>query len=475
VSQARPTGEKAEEATDLAKGSQDLPASDVELLVLHGRHVMSRSLPEHGHWIIGRSPDADVALDDPQISREHAVLHIGPPLCIEDRESKNGTRVNKVRIEAGRTVELRLGDVIDIGSAKLVVQAPPRPRTVNRGTVELGGREIIVADEEMISIHRLVERIASSDISLLLLGETGVGKEIIAEALHLRSPRAQKPFLRVSCVALPESLLESELFGHERGAFTGANQAKLGLLETADGGTVFLDEIGELPLSAQSKLLRVIESREVLRVGGLKPTPIDVRFVSATHRDLEERVQAGSFREDLYFRLCGFSLLIPPLRDRKAEIAPLARAFVSRACAATRRTPEPGISMEVIEILKRYSWPGNIRELRNVIERALVLCSGEVITPDHLPWDKMKDAPGTPNPAPAGSLSAPTIETPLQDLDPKRVFETLERQRIVEALERCAGNQTQAAKSLGMSRRTLVTKLDTYGLPRPRKGSRSGD
>ncbi|MEJ7728025.1 MAG: sigma 54-interacting transcriptional regulator [Polyangiaceae bacterium] len=360
---------------------------------------------------------------------------------------------------------------------------------------------IVVGDRSMQHLHGLVERIAGSDISVILLGETGVGKEVLAELLHTRSPRAPRPFLRLNCAALSDSLLESELFGHERGAFTGALAAKPGLLESADGGTVFLDEVGELPLSTQVKLLRVLEDHQVMRVGGIKTRSIDVRFVAATNRDLEAMVAFGHFRQDLFFRLNGISLVIPPLRERPSEIEPLARSFTTAAARRMKRWPEPVLSAEARSLLLSYMWPGNIRELRNVIERAVLLSSGGQILLEHLPVEKMGPAhlDGGPGPhsapygaAPGGRPGAevatprsmrgdgglPTVPPPTPSAPPpsaprdlKSEVEALERQRIVDALERCAGNQTKAAKMLGMSRRSFLTRLESYNLPRPRKGA----
>ncbi len=308
-----------------------------------------------------------------------------------------------------------------------------------------------------------LDRIAASAINVLVLGETGVGKEVMARRLHQRSPRADAPMLCINCAALSESLLESELFGFEKGAFTGATQSKPGLLESAQGGTVFLDEVGEMPLALQAKLLRVLEQREVLRVGALKTRPIDVRFVSATNRDLEAEIAAGRFRRDLYFRLHGMAVRVRPLRERVREIEPLARAFVAEACAQARRAAIPEIAPAALALLNRYGWPGNVRELRNVMERAVVLCTGDVIEIDHLPGDAM---------APRVELGreprGPEVEAlaALYDPDPER-----ERARILDALTRSRGNQTQAAAQLGISRRTLINKLEQFKLPRPRKRS----
>ena len=243
---------------------------------------------------------------------------------------------------------------------------------------------------QMQRIQEVAARAAEGNINVLLLGETGVGKEVLAQRIHRLSPRSDKPILCVNCAGLTETLLESELFGYEKGAFTGATQAKPGLLETAQGGTVFLDEVGELPLVIQAKLLRVIDSRQVMRLGGLKARPIDVRFISATNRDIEAEVQRGTFRRDLFFRLNGISLTIPPLRQRLSEIPALCEKFLSNACLDFGRNPQPVISQRAMALLRGYSWPGNIRELRNVIERAVVLCTGFEIGPEHLPMEKIR-------------------------------------------------------------------------------------
>jgi transcriptional regulator with GAF, ATPase, and Fis domain len=329
-------------------------------------------------------------------------------------------------------------------------------------------------------------KVAAANISVLVLGETGVGKEVVARMLHDRSPRARHPLVCLNCASLSESLLESELFGHEKGAFTGAVGAKAGLLESANGGTAFLDEVGEMPLSLQAKLLRVLEQREVLRVGAVTPRAIDVRFVAATNRNLEEEIARDRFRSDLYYRLNGFTIVIPPLRQRTDEIEPLARHFVRLACKAGARG-SLDLSAEALAILVAYDWPGNIRELKNVIDRAVLLSSGRRILPEHLPLEKMgraiapKEALAPPSvrfaprePA-TGELDITVSRTGNPTIPPPAPTAPIlaggddERTRIVTALERCVWNQTAAAKMLGIARQTLVTKMEMYNLPRPRK------
>ncbi len=364
----------------------------------------------------------------------------------------------------------------------------------------------IVTTGALGRLDPIINRIAVGVINVLVLGETGVGKEILARAIHDRSPRAKKPMLCINCAALSESLLESELFGHEKGAFTGAVQAKPGLLESAQGGSVFLDEIGEMPLSLQAKLLRVLEQREVTRVGAVRPNPIDVRFIAATNRDLEAEIAERRFRNDLYFRLNGIAISLPPLRERIDEIEPLARAFVVDACKRVGRRPNVDIDAAALALLKTYQWPGNIRELRNVVERAVLLCSGGTILVAHLPAEKMgpllpsisKRTPGRAFTVPsrpqklashAASPALPSTRGSTPTLPPSAdnaaawdaVTQSTniaslgltpneqERMRVVAALERCAGNQSQAAKMLGVSRRTLINRIEQFNLPRPRK------
>jgi transcriptional regulator with PAS, ATPase and Fis domain len=334
---------------------------------------------------------------------------------------------------------------------------------------------LVIANAAIQNLDRIVHRIAAGTISVLITGETGVGKEVLAERIHKLSRRADKPILRLNCAALSETLLESELFGHEKGAFTGATQTKAGLLETADGGTVFLDELGELPMSTQVKLLRVIEERQVMRVGALKPRFIDVRFVAATNRDLESEIARGTFRQDLYFRLNGITLVIPPLRERVSEIAALTDAFIAQAAERNGIARPRGITPRALALLSEYSWPGNIRELRNVIERAVLLGNGEIIDMEFLPMEKLHGSlgaqprpPVSAEPRPARPEAPPppapeaALEAPLETI-------TDQRARIIEALVRAGGNQTGAAKLLGISRRTLINHVEKLAIPRPRK------
>jgi DNA-binding NtrC family response regulator len=327
------------------------------------------------------------------------------------------------------------------------------PLTLMRGNV-------LFEDAAMMAIRQTVLRVAKTRVPVLVLGETGVGKDVIAAMLHELSPRANRPFLAINCASLPETLLETELFGHERGAFTGAIVAKPGLLEAAEGGTVFFDEIGDLPLALQAKLLRVFESREVTRLGALKPRNVDVRFVAATNRDLARDVSTGRFRQDLYYRMNCIGVTVPPLRERGADIVPLAKLFLEsfrfRCEAADVR-----FSPAALSAMNAHTWPGNVRELKSAVERAAIFARGELIEPKDLGLPTARSGPAAAPPKrPSITQGPPEIET-TPDLE-------RERERIVRALEACGGNQSRAVRLLGISRRTLVRKIAALGLPRPR-------
>ena len=305
---------------------------------------------------------------------------------------------------------------------------------------------IVGESGRMQEVLSLVHRVAGSDATVLIQGESGTGKELIAKAIHYASPRVSGPLVKVNCAALPESLLESELFGHERGAFTGALAARQGRFELAHGGSLFLDEIGDLPLHLQVKLLRVLQEREFERVGGSRPISVDVRLIAATNRDLAALVRAGRFRDDLYYRINVVTIVIPALRERREDIPPLIDHFVRRFAVANRK-PIAGLTREARDLLLRYDYPGNVRELENLVERAVVLTRDDVIGVADLPLT-LQEAP--PEPAEATGLNA--------------AVEALERRMIREALARADGVQTRAAGALGISERVLRYKLRKYGL-----------
>ncbi len=399
--------------------------------------------------VLGRGDDCDLRILHDSVSRRHALLQGDGPWQVEDLGSSNGTFVGRRKLRAGESCALEPGVVVALGDARLVLDAPPshwhEPAQQDAAAASLDGA--------MGRVDRLVELVADSVLPVLLLGETGVGKGRLARQIHDRSSRATNTFVRLNCAAVPEALLESELFGHERGAFTGAAQAKPGILESAHGGTVLLDEVGEIPRSTQAKLLHALEQGEVQRLGAVRPRAVDIRFLSASNRDLEALIETGQFRRDLYFRLAGVPVRIPPLRERREEIPALARLFVAEACPGGG----PVVSDEAMRRLCGYRWPGNIRELRNVMMRAALLCGGARIDVEHL---LLEDVTGSETMRPSTGPSGKRLDAEVRET---------ERRRITEALERFGGHQGKAAEYLGISRRTLTNKLNDLGLPRPRK------
>lgn len=301
----------------------------------------------------------------------------------------------------------------------------------------------------MAELLNLAARVAPSQASVLIRGETGTGKELLARLLHQLSPRAARPLIAVNCAAIPENLLESELFGHERGAFTGAVQRRLGRVEQAHGGTLFLDEVSEFPLSMQVKLLRFLQEREFQRVGGERTLKADVRIIAATNRDLEAMVREGAFREDLFYRLNVVSLRLPPLRERREDIPLLIDHFIRRFAHENHRAIT-GLSREARDLLVKYDYPGNVRELENIIERAVVISRGPVITCEDLPFGSTAGQPGQDRPLEPTNLAA--------------AVEDLERNLIQAALAQTRNNQSQAARLLGLSERMLRYKLKKYRL-----------
>ena len=391
--------------------------------------------------LVGRASTANVVVADASLSRHHARFRVRDGYVeVEDLRSSNGTLVRGVAITAGEQARLDVGDSAQLGAVLAVVQ---------RCSDAPGERDRPAATA--VPTDELVGRIAVSSISVLLLGETGVGKEVMAERLHASSTRRDAPLVKLNCAALATSMLESELFGHERGAFTGAVKDKPGLIESADGGTLFLDEIGEADLGVQVKLLRVLETRETQRIGALRPKLVDVRFIAATNRSPADQIHAGMLRADLYHRIAGFTITIPPLRERRAEIASLATELLGRYSSAERKMLRPD---GVVRLL-RHDWPGNVRELRNILDRAHLIADGAEIGCADIEA-ALRQEPYAP------------IRTPWPMPTPQDEAATnSERARVLAALGACGGNQTAAAEKLGMSRRALVYRLHAWGMTRP--------
>ena len=422
------------------------PGASRVVVVWEGGSI-TRSLPEEGRLLIGRALDCELSIDHVSVSRRHAALHVGPVIRVEDLGSSNGTFVGGQRLAAHASRPIEPGDSVEVGAALVLVQVAGRCGAPSTG----------VQTARHHDLDQVLTTLAKSQVDVLLVGETGVGKEVAADAIHERSARRGRPLTKINCAALPDTMLEAELFGYERGAFTGAVQSKPGILEASDGGTVLLDELLEMPLATQAKLLRVIENREVLRLGALKAKKIDVRFVAATNRDVESEVAAGRFRADLYYRLAGVVLRLAPLRERVAEIRELAARFARETCEHEGRPPLP-LEEPAFAKLERHAYPGNVRELKRIIERAVVFARGASLGADDIVLDG------------AATSQRPAAQTEAPDLEQRIAAER--RQRIERALVEAEGNQTRAAELLGVSRRTLLTWLDALALPRPRKRPR---
>jgi len=346
-----------------------------------------------------------------------------------------------------------------LATLKRVFEHADMSHEVSTLRLELGKsaaeRERIVGSSKpMLEVFKLIGKVASADATVLVTGESGTGKELIAEALHRASKRNPHPLVKVSCAALPESLLETELFGHEKGSFTGAMTMRKGRFETANKGTIFLDEIGEMTLGTQTKLLRILQEREFERIGSNLPIKIDIRVIAATNRNLSEEVEKGKFREDLYYRLNVIHIHMPPLRERKDDIPPLVEHFVA-ATNARLGTGIEGVTPEALRVLLAYDWPGNVRELENTIEHAAVMSEGPWIGPEALP--ERTRAKSSPE-------DVYVLRWPKDDLSVKRAHRAVERDFILRALERTAGNRTHAAKLLELSHRALLYKIKEFGL-----------
>jgi sigma-54-specific transcriptional regulator len=356
-------------------------------------------------------------------------------------------------------------DYLSTQSAASPIVLFPNPQQLS---LSIRASALVFEDPESHQLLSLIERVAPSNATVLIMGDTGTGKELVARHLHALSPRKNGPFAAINCGAFSETLVESELFGHERGSFTGAAVSKPGWFESANGGTLFLDEIGDLPQSTQVKLLRVLQEREIVRVGSRKPTPIDVRLIAATNVNLEDAVKAGRFREDLFYRINVVPIQLAPLRNRLGDILPLTKHFIS-SYKNRLHTKEPDLPTETIRLLLEYPWPGNIRELENVIHRALLVCDGKVLHPRDLNLPSIQVVPSN---SPIEQNLATSIDTrsldkaitELIDQQPEQLYDLFLRKVIVKTYDHCRQNQVQTAKILGISRNILRTHLKQFGL-----------
>jgi DNA-binding NtrC family response regulator len=425
---------------------------------------------EKGEIRIGSMDDNDVVVRDDTVSRYHCkIVCEDTGYVLVDLRSTNGTFINKVRIREGF---LKPGCTIGVGQSQLRFSAREEEVAIVPSRADrLGG--LVGGHAKMREMYSILERIAPTNTTVVIEGETGTGKEVVAQTLHERSPRASRELVVFDCGAVPPNLIESELFGHEKGSFTGAVMTRQGLFELADGGTLFLDELGELPLDLQPKLLRALEQREVRRVGGAKSTKVDVRIVAATNRNLEDEVRAGRFRQDLFYRLSVVRLRLPPLRERADDIALLVQHFLDSAPynhSGDGRPRVRGISREALAVLAAYRWPGNVRELVNVIERAVSFADGEQIEVADLP-DTLREAP---RPSPGRAVTAeprpPATPRPPDDLldgvtfkDAKeRWVSSFERDYIVSLLRRHGGNISHAAREADIDRKYFRKLMKKY-------------
>ena len=423
------------------RGQRPVVLKKVRLVVVTGKDERKEVLLQKRAVTIGTLGDSDLALTDPTVSRSHAVVEEkADGYLLRDLGSTNGTFLDGVKV---REAYLSAGSVIRLGQTEIAF-SPVEERVENLRSSSDRFGELVGASAAMREVFGVLERVAPTDVSVLILGETGTGKELAARAIHGHSRRSEKPFVVFDCGAVAPNLIESELFGHEKGAFTDAVKSRQGAFELAQDGTIFLDEIGELTPTLQPKLLRALDQREIKRVGAEQPLGINVRVIAATNRNLEKEVQAGRFREDLYYRLSVVSVFMPPLRKRKEDIEKIAEHLLP-GISGEMRKKLTGLSPEAAEALRIYPWPGNVRELKNVLERAAALSDGERI--------EVRDL----------FLSQGKKSITIEGLSGK-TLEEIEKAAIHATLKSVSGNKTAAAKALGIAYSTLYEKMKKYGM-----------
>ncbi len=414
---------------------------------------------------LGSAPGNDLVVEDARVSREHCrIVHEPSGYLVEDLGSTNGTAVNRVRV---REAFVRSGAVLGLGGVEVRFQTFDERVELAPSSRDSFG-PVVGRSRKMREVFAVLERIAPTNATVVLEGETGTGKEVVARALHSRSLRAREPFVVFDCGAVPRELIESELFGHEKGSFTGAAQTRQGLFEIAHGGTLFLDEIGELSLDLQPKLLRALEHREIRRVGSNRPIKVDVRLIAATNRNLEEEVRAGRFRDDLFYRLSVVRITLPGLRERKEDIPLLARHFLRQAPFNRGAGGEPrvkGLSEEASIVLMEYHWPGNVRELLNVVERATSFADGDLIEAEDLPPHVLAATRRAPR-ARADRTQPTAAAHPLRTFKEAKEawIERFEREYLEALLARNKGSLSASAREADLDRKYLRKLVRKHGL-----------
>ncbi len=440
---------------DQGPGPKQLHLRRISLEVLTGPDAGKSIEVDHDVVRMGGSEGNHLMLTDTTVSRRHAEITRTPDgILLRDLGSTNGTWVGEVRIK-----EVFLGEGRDFRVGKTQMRYALRDEIIDIvPTEQLQFEGLVGASVAMREVFAVLERVARTELTVMVTGETGTGKELVSRAIHQQSSRRSGPFVVFDCGAVARNLVESELFGHERGAFTGAVSSRAGVFEQAHGGTIFLDELGELPLELQPSLLRVLEQREVRRVGDRRVRPVDVRVVAATNRDLREEVSAGRFREDLYYRLAVVEVELPPLRDRPEDI-PLLCATLLKS-AGFEHTVR-GIAPDVERLLSEYHWPGNVRELRNTLLRAIPFADGDLIDLQAMP-NALQRAQA---PVASAASSLPPINMSLSFHESKeRIIDAFERQYLEDLLERCDGNLSRAAREAGVDRKTVARMLKRHGI-----------
>lgn len=439
----------------LGEAPTTLILSKCKLLIMDGTNAGKEFIIDRANIAIGSDPEADLVLNDETVSRRHAeIVKSKDGYVLRDLNSTNGTFVDSLRV---KEIFVSPGATIRFGKSR--VKFLPQEEKIEIYPSKKDKFDNIIGKSlELRKVYGMIEKVAPTNVSALIIGETGTGKELVAQAIHAHSKRSAKPFVVFDCSSVQPNLIESELFGHERGAFTGATTTRQGAFEVANGGTIFLDELGELGMDMQPKLLRALEQGEVKRVGSDHPRRVDVRLIAATNRNLKEEVKKGRFREDLYFRISVVQVTLPPLRKRLDDLEALVQHFIERnnKGGAERNKNVSSVSADALLALREYHWPGNVRELKNVIDRAVSFCEGAVLMPADLP-EYLREK--------TTSSTSPRIRGDVPFKDAKELWlESFEKDYLIDLLKRNDFNISKAAKQAGIDRKSVQRLLKKYNL-----------